>query len=189
MVKRTFCPPKECYDPKLNADGKYGRPLPPFSELIEAGKVCALNFPVSLNPGLAKAIGVMMKLDFQRAMLNRIPRSRPTPSSTSGRSSSSATSISTSPPSARTTRAATRSSSPCPARPSASPSLPPKASAPCARRLPGETWRTLLADLPHQDLPRPVRRVLAPRSPANCAGRKTSGRSTTTSPRAGTMPA
>ena len=74
MVKRTFCPPKECYDPKLNADGKYGRPLPPFSELIEAGKVCALNFPVSLNPGLAKTIGVMMKLDFQRAMLNRIPK-------------------------------------------------------------------------------------------------------------------
>ena len=73
MVKRTFCPPKECYDPKLNADGKYGRPLPPFADLIEAGKVCALNFPVSLNPGLAKAIGVMMKLDFQRAVLNRIP--------------------------------------------------------------------------------------------------------------------
>ena len=74
MVKRTFCPPKECYDPKLNADGKYGRSLPPFSELIEAGKICALNFPVSLNPGLAKAIGVMMKLDFQRAVLNRIPK-------------------------------------------------------------------------------------------------------------------
>ena len=73
VVKRTFCPPKECYDPNLNADGRYGRPLPPFSELIEAGKVCALNFPVSLNPGLAKAIGVMMKLDFQRAVLGRIP--------------------------------------------------------------------------------------------------------------------
>ena len=74
IVKRTFCPPKECYDPQLNADGKFGRPLPPFSELIEAGKVCALNFPVSLNPGLAKAIGVMMKLDFQRAVVNRIPK-------------------------------------------------------------------------------------------------------------------
>jgi len=74
MVKRTFCPPKECYDPNLNADGKYGRPLPPFADLIETGKVCALNFPVSLNPGLAKAIGVMMKLDFQRAVVNRIPK-------------------------------------------------------------------------------------------------------------------
>ena len=74
MVKRTFCPPKECYDPKLNIDGKYGRPFPPFAHLIEVGKVCALNFPVSLNPGLAKAIGVMMKLDFQRAVVNRIPK-------------------------------------------------------------------------------------------------------------------
>jgi hypothetical protein len=74
LVKRTFCPPKECYDSKINADGRYGRPLPPFAELIEAGKVCTLNFPVSLNPGLAKAIGVMMKLDFQRAVLNRIPK-------------------------------------------------------------------------------------------------------------------
>jgi hypothetical protein len=74
MVKRTFCPPKECYDSTLNAQGKYGRPLPPFADLIEAGKVCALNFPISLNPGLAKAIGVMMKLDFQRAVLNRIPK-------------------------------------------------------------------------------------------------------------------
>jgi len=36
MVKRTFCPPKECYDAKLNVNGKYGRPLPPFHELIEA---------------------------------------------------------------------------------------------------------------------------------------------------------
>ena len=36
MVKRTFCPPKECYDPELNADGRYGTPLPPFSDLIEA---------------------------------------------------------------------------------------------------------------------------------------------------------
>jgi hypothetical protein len=27
-----------------------------------------------MNPGLAKAIGVMMKLDFQRAVLNRIPQ-------------------------------------------------------------------------------------------------------------------
>jgi TraM recognition site of TraD and TraG len=74
MVKRTFCPQRECYDPVLNVDGRYGRPLAPFSELIESGKVCALNFPVSLNPGLAKAIGVMMKLDFQRAVLTRIPR-------------------------------------------------------------------------------------------------------------------
>ena len=73
-VKRLFCPPKECYDPEANADFGYGRPLPSFSWLIESGKVCALNFPISMNPGLAKAIGVMMKLDFERAVLNRIPQ-------------------------------------------------------------------------------------------------------------------
>jgi hypothetical protein len=73
-VKRVFCPPKETYDPVANADGRFGRPLPPFAELIERGAVCALNFPVSANPGLAKAIGTMMKQDFQRAVLNRIPR-------------------------------------------------------------------------------------------------------------------
>jgi hypothetical protein len=72
-VKRTFCPPPECYDPKANADHRYGTPLPSFGWLIESGKVCALNFPVAMNPGLARAIGVMMKLDFQRAVINRIP--------------------------------------------------------------------------------------------------------------------
>ncbi len=73
-VKRVFCPPKETYDPAANRDGRYGKPLPPFAELIEKGTVCALNFPVSANPGLAKAIGTFMKQDFQRAVLNRIPR-------------------------------------------------------------------------------------------------------------------
>jgi len=73
-VKRLFCPPKECYDQEANADFGYGKPLPSFSWLIENGRVCALNFPISMNPGLAKAIGVMMKLDFERAVLNRIPQ-------------------------------------------------------------------------------------------------------------------
>jgi TraM recognition site of TraD and TraG len=72
-VKRTFCPPAECYDPKANADERFGTPLPSFDWLIENGKVCALNFPVAMNPGLARALGVMMKLDFQRAVIHRIP--------------------------------------------------------------------------------------------------------------------
>lgn len=73
-VKRVFCPPKETYDPEANRNGRYGIPMPPFADLIERGKVVALNFPVSMNPGLAKTIGTLMKQDFQRAMLNRIPR-------------------------------------------------------------------------------------------------------------------
>jgi len=72
-VKRTFCPPPECYDPQANADFKFGKPLPSFKWLIENGKVCALNFPIAMNAGLAKALGVMMKLDFERAVLNRVP--------------------------------------------------------------------------------------------------------------------
>jgi hypothetical protein len=73
-VKRVFCPPKETYDPVANRNGRYGVPLPPFGELIEQGKVVVLNFPVSLNPGLAKTIGTLLKQDFQRAVLNRIPK-------------------------------------------------------------------------------------------------------------------
>src|SRR5437667_469021 len=72
-VKRTFCPPAACYDPHANADFKFGKPLPSFSRLIDDGAVCGLNFPIGMNPGLAKAIGVMMKLDFERAVLNRVP--------------------------------------------------------------------------------------------------------------------
>jgi len=78
-VKRVFCPPKQTYDPVANRNGLYGKPLPPFSELIEQGKVVALNFPVSMNPGLAKTLGTLMKQDFQRAMLNRIPEMERSP--------------------------------------------------------------------------------------------------------------
>ena len=73
-VKYTFCPPKDTYDPVLNADGRLGVPLPPLSELIEQGKVVALNFPAAMNPALARALGTMLKQDFQRAVLTRIPR-------------------------------------------------------------------------------------------------------------------
>ena len=73
-VKRVFCPKKECYDPQKNAANQFGKPLPSFSWLIENGSVAALNFPIGMNAGLAKALGVMMKLDFERAVLNRVPK-------------------------------------------------------------------------------------------------------------------
>jgi len=72
-VKRVFCPKRECYDPQKNANHQFGKPLPSFRWLIEHGAVCALNFPIGMNAGLAKALGVMMKLDFERAVLNRVP--------------------------------------------------------------------------------------------------------------------
>ena len=73
-VKYTFCPPKDMYDPARNPNGVHGTPLPPLADLLEQGKVVALNFPVAMNPGLARALGTMLKQDFQRAVLNRIPR-------------------------------------------------------------------------------------------------------------------
>jgi hypothetical protein len=72
-VKYIFCPPKETYDKAANADHRYGTPLPSFRQLIEHGRVVALNFPVVSNPGLAKTIGTLLKQDFQRAMIGRIP--------------------------------------------------------------------------------------------------------------------
>jgi TraM recognition site of TraD and TraG len=78
-VARAFCPPKSAYiDPPM-AGQKHGTPLPPLDELLEAGKVLALNFPVGLNPGLARALGVMLKLDFQRAVLGRIAKMNAAP--------------------------------------------------------------------------------------------------------------
>lgn len=72
-IKRLFCPPAELYEPGAAPIGGK-RPLPPIKELIEQGKIVALDFPTGENPGLARAIAVMLKMDFQRAMLNRIAR-------------------------------------------------------------------------------------------------------------------
>ena len=73
-VGRAFCPPKSAYTEPPKVGQKHGTPLPPLDQLLESGKVLALNFPVGLNPGLARALGVMLKLDFQRAVLSRISR-------------------------------------------------------------------------------------------------------------------
>lgn len=72
-VRRVFCPPRELYEGKLCATDPEGRVLPPFDELIESGKVVGLNFPVALNPALAKTVGTLMKVDYQRAVQLRIP--------------------------------------------------------------------------------------------------------------------
>ncbi|MGA9667940.1 MAG: TraM recognition domain-containing protein [Terracidiphilus sp.] len=73
-VRRVFCPPKELYDGKPYHSDPHGIVLQPFDELIESGAVVGLNFPVALNPALAKTIGTMMKIDYQRAVQLRIPK-------------------------------------------------------------------------------------------------------------------
>ena len=73
-VRRIFCPPKELYEGKPSATDPQGEVLPAFEDLIESGKVVGLNFPAALNPALAKVIGTMMKVDYQRAVMLRIPQ-------------------------------------------------------------------------------------------------------------------
>jgi hypothetical protein len=71
-VYRSFCPPRSAYMGTSRPEDP--RPLPAIDVLLDQGKVIALNFPIAMNPGLARMIGVMLKLDFQRAVLQRIPR-------------------------------------------------------------------------------------------------------------------
>jgi TraM recognition site of TraD and TraG len=79
-VYRAFCPPRSAYagPPKPGEP----RPLPPLDDLLESGHVLGLNFPVALNPALARGLGVMLKLDFQRAVLQRIPKIAAQPTAT-----------------------------------------------------------------------------------------------------------
>jgi hypothetical protein len=71
-VYRAFCPPRAVYA----EPGQAGelKPLPPLEELLEAGHVLGLNFPVAANAALVRGLGVMLKLDFQRAVLQSIPK-------------------------------------------------------------------------------------------------------------------
>ena len=72
-VPRIFCPPKELYEGKAIASDPGAKVLPSFGELIESGNVVGLNFPEALNPALAKVIGKLMRVDYQRAAMLRIP--------------------------------------------------------------------------------------------------------------------
>ena len=47
------------------------KPLPPLTDLIEGGKVVALNMPAGVNPALARAIGVMLKNAWLQTLLRR----------------------------------------------------------------------------------------------------------------------
>ena len=47
------------------------RPLPPLDEVIESGKVLALNMPAGTNAALARAVGVMLKQSWLHTLLRR----------------------------------------------------------------------------------------------------------------------
>ena len=82
-VARVFCPPPppEKAPPTANGEPVANEPpglglslrqsLPPLDELIESGKVLALNMPAGTNPALARAIGVMLKNAWLQTLLRR----------------------------------------------------------------------------------------------------------------------
>ena len=85
-VAGVFCPPPptDAEDPPAartdeDATGKEDvlpmpglrRRLPSLAELIEDGKVLALNMPAGANPALARAVGVLLKNAWMQALLRR----------------------------------------------------------------------------------------------------------------------
>ena len=85
-VAGVFCPPAPADDrpaareddPEADEEAPVVPPmpglrrrLPPLNELIEGGKVLALNMPAGANPALARAIGVLLKNAWMQALLRR----------------------------------------------------------------------------------------------------------------------
>ena len=86
-VARVFCPPApgarrfqntadeaaDGLDPEATPMGATmkGGDLPPLDQLIERGKVLALNMPAGTSPALARAIGVMLKNAWLQSLLRR----------------------------------------------------------------------------------------------------------------------
>ena len=60
---------------------RFRRHLPELDELIESGKVLALNMPAGANPALARAIGVMLKNAWLQALLRRPAKMKESPGS------------------------------------------------------------------------------------------------------------
>ena len=105
-VARVFCPPpperaqgkapqaatakpggengKDCEGSEDGSEAvriKGRQHLPPIDQLIESGKVLALNMPVGANPALARAVGVMLKNAWLQALLRRPAKMKESPGS------------------------------------------------------------------------------------------------------------
>ncbi len=89
-VARVFCPPAP-KERKAGGQAEAGeapagpaderqrvrglvRDLPPLAQLIEEGRVLALDMPAGANPALARAVGVMLKNAWLQALLRRPAR-------------------------------------------------------------------------------------------------------------------
>ena len=138
--------PKQDEQPGLGT--RIRQSLPPLDELIESGKVLALNMPAGSNPALARAVGVMLKNAWLQSLLRRPAQMKAEPTNTSGPPFSSATSTRRSLPWARTILPATRNPLPSPGNAVASPIVATQ-SISSLRSVLGssEAWRTLLQTL------------------------------------------
>ena len=65
--------------PHIKQTAPITRHLPPLFELIEHGKVLALNMPAGINPALARAVGVMLKNAWLQALLMRPAKMKHSP--------------------------------------------------------------------------------------------------------------
>ena len=68
---KTPDPAAESNQAPTEEEAPITRHLPPIYELIEQGKVLALNMPAGLNPALSRAVGVMLKNAWLQALLMR----------------------------------------------------------------------------------------------------------------------
>ena len=65
--------------PHIKPTAPITRHLPPLFELIEQGKVLALNMPAGINPALSRAVGVMLKNAWLQALLMRPAKMKHSP--------------------------------------------------------------------------------------------------------------
>ena len=76
-VAATFCPPKRPVEPPVSPaapaaeTAAVARQLPPLDQVIDDGKVLALNMPAGTNPALSRAVGVMLKQAWLQTLLRR----------------------------------------------------------------------------------------------------------------------
>ena len=65
--------------PHIKQTAPISQHLPPLFELIEQGKVLALNMPAGINPALSRAVGVMLKNAWLQALLMRPAKMKHSP--------------------------------------------------------------------------------------------------------------
>ena len=77
----TSDPSTESNQPPTQEEAPITRHLPPIYQLIEQGKVLALNMPAGINPALSRAVGVMLKNAWLQALLMRPAQMKANPGS------------------------------------------------------------------------------------------------------------